>query len=96
MAMKAAPLQKVSIDTHNPILNLPLLLLPIRTVLFGIIQVLFIYLLGFTWKESIAWWPFFAIITNLILFFLLLFLANREKKLIWILLILTNCGLSRI
>ncbi|MFJ7728584.1 type II CAAX prenyl endopeptidase Rce1 family protein [Neobacillus sp. NPDC097160] len=72
--------QKVIMDTQNPLLNLPLMLLPARTILFGMVQVLFIYLLGFTWKESIAWWPFFAIITNIIMFLLLSALVRREGK----------------
>lgn len=78
--LQVNPLHKVSLHTQNPLLNIPLLVLPTRTILFGIIQVLFIYLLGFTWKQSIAWWPFFATITNIIMFLLLTFLARKEGK----------------
>lgn len=73
-------IQTKNIETQNMILNIPFMLLPMRTILFGLIQVLFVILLGFNWKESIAWWPFYAIITNIILFFTLSILAKREGK----------------
>src|ERR1700730_13625912 len=59
---------------------MPLLMLPVRTILFAAIQILFVFILGFSWKDSIAWWPFFAIITNIIVFFLLTILAGKENK----------------
>ncbi|ETI68952.1 CPBP family glutamic-type intramembrane protease [Neobacillus vireti] len=70
--------QKVDIVTQNRLLNLPLMVLPARTILFAAIQFLFVYLLGFTWQQSVAWWPFFAIITNIIMYILLSNLARRE------------------
>ncbi|MFT4414283.1 type II CAAX prenyl endopeptidase Rce1 family protein [Fredinandcohnia humi] len=72
-------------ETKNPlsnllVKNLSIIILPARTFLFGFIQILFVYLLGFSWKESIAWWPFYAIITNIIMFYVLYFLTKREGK----------------
>lgn len=67
------------INSKVPII-MPILMLPIRTILFALIQTAFVYLLGFTWTESIAWWPFYAIITNVLCFFLLIVLARKEGK----------------
>lgn len=58
----------------------PFLMLLARTVFFGLFQVLFVILFSVSWVESIVWWPFYAILANLICFFILKSLARREGK----------------
>jgi len=61
----------------------PWLVLPLRTVLFALIQALlagFFLLTGddHSWSASIRWWPVYLILANLITFLVLRGLARRE------------------
>lgn len=55
-------------------------MLSLRTILFGGIQALFVFLFNLSWKESIDWWPISAIITNIIIFTMLWLLVKKEGK----------------
>lgn len=58
----------------------PFMMLFARVFFFGLFQALFVLLFSMSWLESIVWWPFFAILTNIICFFILKSLARREGK----------------
>lgn len=58
----------------------PFLMLVARTALFALFQLLFVIIFSASWVESIVWWPFFAILTNITCFFILRLLARREGK----------------
>lgn len=56
----------------------PVSILFTRTLLFAIVQFLFIIIFGLSLNESAAWWPITAIIANIISFFILFQLAKKE------------------
>ncbi|WP_309119805.1 type II CAAX prenyl endopeptidase Rce1 family protein [Paenibacillus sp.] len=56
----------------------PFIMLLSRTVLFGSMQLLAIFIFALSWEESVAWWPFYAVATNLTGFMLLSLLARRD------------------
>lgn len=56
----------------------PLFLVMLRTVLFAAVQLVIVFSFSLSWSDSIAWWPFYAIISNLICSLVLTLLALKE------------------
>ncbi|WNS76466.1 CPBP family intramembrane glutamic endopeptidase [Bacillus sp. DTU_2020_1000418_1_SI_GHA_SEK_038] len=74
------PEMKSEVHHHVSLSKAPILILFVRTLLFGFIQTLFILIFSISWVESIPWWPIIAILSNIICYFLISFLAKRENK----------------
>ncbi|MCA1029513.1 hypothetical protein LCL95_00545 [Bacillus timonensis] len=56
----------------------PIAMLGSRTILFALTQLFIVTAFGLSWQQSVAWWPFLAIVTNIICFFLLSTLVKKE------------------